>query len=216
MSTLLVAASTTTFVVVLNPSISTSSWFSVFSCSEWPPKLFPPRFRPTASISSMNRMHGALFLAIANMSRTRDGPTPTNISKNSEPDTVMNGTLASPAVALASSVLPVPGGPVSMAPLGILAPRSIYCWGFFRKFTNSIISILASSQPATSLNPTLISLALINLAVDCITPPNRPPPRRPPRPPIISDERRIMYTRKPMMSSVGSKPVKLDASISLR
>ena len=48
--------------------------------------------------------------------RTLAGPTPTNISRNSEPDTVMNGTLASPAVALASSVLPVPGGPVRIAP----------------------------------------------------------------------------------------------------
>ena len=37
---------------------------------------------------------------------TLDGPTPTNISRNSEPDTVMNGTLASPAVAFASNVLP--------------------------------------------------------------------------------------------------------------
>lgn len=56
----------------------------------------------------MNRMHGAFFRAVANISRTRDGPTPTNISKNSEPDTEINGTLASPAVAFASSVLPVP------------------------------------------------------------------------------------------------------------
>jgi hypothetical protein len=48
---------------------------------------------------------------MANMSRTRAGPTPTNISRNSDPDTEMNGTLASPAVALASRVLPVPGGP---------------------------------------------------------------------------------------------------------
>lgn len=46
-----------------------------------------------------------------NMSRTLEGPTPTNISKNSEPDTVIKGTFASPAVALASRVLPVPGGP---------------------------------------------------------------------------------------------------------
>lgn len=43
---------------------------------------------------------------------TLDGPTPTNISRNSEPETVINGTLASPAVALASNVFPVPGGPV--------------------------------------------------------------------------------------------------------
>lgn len=41
--------------------------------------------------------------------------------------------------------------PVSIAPFGILAPRSKYCCGFFKKFTNSMISILASSQPATSL-----------------------------------------------------------------
>ena len=47
--------------------------------------------------------------------------------------------------------LPVPGGPVRIAPLGILAPRSTYCWGFFRKLTNSMISTLASSHPATSL-----------------------------------------------------------------
>lgn len=47
---------------------------------------------------------------------TLAGPTPTNISKNSDPLTVMKGTLASPAVALASSVFPVPGGPVRMAP----------------------------------------------------------------------------------------------------
>lgn len=59
----------------------------------------------------MNKMHGACFLAIENKSLTLDGPTPTNISKNSEPDTVIKGTLASPAVALAKRVLPVPGGP---------------------------------------------------------------------------------------------------------
>ena len=59
----------------------------------------------------MNKMQGALFRAMANMSLTRDGPTPTNISKNSDPDTVRKGTSASPAVALASKVLPVPGGP---------------------------------------------------------------------------------------------------------
>uniref|UniRef100_A0A3P8RQQ1 Uncharacterized protein n=1 Tax=Amphiprion percula TaxID=161767 RepID=A0A3P8RQQ1_AMPPE len=41
--------------------------------------------------------------------------------------------------------------------LGILAPRSWYCLGFFRKLTNSMISSLASSQPATSLNLTSIS-----------------------------------------------------------
>lgn len=54
----------------------------------------------------MKRIQGACLRAVANISRTLDGPTPTNISRNSEPETVMNGTFASPAVALASRVLP--------------------------------------------------------------------------------------------------------------
>ena len=45
-----------------------------------------PRIRPTASISSMNRMQGLLSLAVLNMSRTRLAPTPTNIWMNSEPE----------------------------------------------------------------------------------------------------------------------------------
>ena len=49
---------------------------------------------------------------------------PTNISTKSEPLIEKNGTPASPATALASSVLPVPGGPKSSTPFGILAPRS--------------------------------------------------------------------------------------------
>jgi hypothetical protein len=44
--------------------------------------------------------------------------------------------------------------PTSRAPLGILAPRFLYLSGFLRKSTNSMISALASSQPATSLNVT--------------------------------------------------------------
>ena len=56
------------------------------------------------------------------MSRTRDAPTPTNISTKSDPDIVKNGTPASPAIALASKVLPVPGGPINNAPFGILPP----------------------------------------------------------------------------------------------
>ncbi len=57
----------------------------------------------------MKMMHGACFLACSNMSRTRLAPTPTNISTKSEPEIEKNGTFASPAMALASRVLPVPG-----------------------------------------------------------------------------------------------------------
>ena len=74
------------------PSISTSSWLSVCSRSSFELPRPWPRWRPTASISSMKTMHGAFFLACSNMSRTRLAPTPTNISTKSEPQMVKNGT----------------------------------------------------------------------------------------------------------------------------
>ena len=102
-------------------------------------------FLPTASISSIKIIEGDFYFACLNKSRTRDAPTPTNISTKSEPEIKKNGTFASPAVALASKVFPVPGGPFNKAPLGILAPRSLYFLGFFRKSTNSYTSFLTSS-----------------------------------------------------------------------
>lgn len=48
------------------------------------------------------------------------------------------------------------------------------------------------------LNLTSISEELMSLAVDSITPPKRPPPLRPPRPPIISEDLLIMYTKNPI------------------
>ena len=63
---------------------------------------------------------------------------------------VKNGTFASPAMARASSVLPVPGGPTSSTPLGILPPRRWNFCGSFRNSTISCSSLLASSMPATS------------------------------------------------------------------
>jgi hypothetical protein len=59
-----------------------------------------------------------------------------------------NGTPASPATARASSVLPVPGGPTSSAPLGILAPSF---WNFCGLSRNSLISV--SSWTASSRRP---------------------------------------------------------------
>ena len=70
----------------------------------------------------MKMMAGAAFLAWSNRSRTRLAPTPTIISMNSDAETEKNGTLASPAKARASSVLPVPGGPDSRTPFGTVAP----------------------------------------------------------------------------------------------
>ena len=153
----LVAAITITPLLELKPSISTSRALSVCSRSSWPPTMLVPRVLPRASSSSMKTMQGALAWACWNMSRTRAAPTPTNISTKSEPERLKNGTPASPAIALASSVLPVPGGPTSSTPLGMRPPRTWYFSGVLRKSTTSRSSSTASSMPATSSNVTPIS-----------------------------------------------------------
>ena len=73
-------------VLASNPSISTSIWLRVCSRSSWPPPMPAPRWRPTASISSMKMIAGAFCFACLNRSRTRLAPTPTNISTKSEPE----------------------------------------------------------------------------------------------------------------------------------
>ena len=93
-------------------------------------------------------------MASSNKSLTLDAPTPTNISTKSEPDILKNGTPASPEIAFANNVFPVPGGPTKSTPLGILAPISIYLEGCFKKSTISSNSAFSSSAPATSLNVT--------------------------------------------------------------
>ena len=157
----LVAAIMMTFSFVPKPSISVRSWFNVFSLSSLPPeKLFFPRARPIASISSMKMIHGDFSFACLNKSLTLEAPTPTNISTKSEPDKEKNGTLASPATALASKVLPVPGGPDSITPFGIRPPKSVYFVGFLRKSTTSSTSSFAPVIPATSSNVVLTSVSL--------------------------------------------------------
>mmetsp|Transcript_24420 Transcript_24420/g.39284 ORF Transcript_24420/g.39284 Transcript_24420/m.39284 type:complete len:332 (-) Transcript_24420:363-1358(-) len=152
-STRLVAAMHTTPLSDPNPSSSTKSWFRVWSRSSLPLPP-PPRGRPMASSSSMKMMEGACFFACENKSRTRAAPTPTNISTNS--DAVMEKNVApdSPATARARSVLPHPGGPVSMTPLGTFAPEALNFSGLRKKSTISASSIFASPMPATSLNRT--------------------------------------------------------------
>ena len=147
----LVAATMMMPVLPSKPSISVKSWLRVCSRSSLPPPRPAPRWRPTASISSMKTMQGAFFFACSNKSRTRLAPTPTNISTNSEPEIEKKGTPASPATAFARRVLPVPGGPTSSTPFGILAPTAVKRSGFLRKSTTSVSSSLAPSMPATSV-----------------------------------------------------------------
>ena len=57
-----------------------------------------------------------VFLPCSNMSLTLDAPTPTNISTKSDPEIEKKwNILASPAIALANKVFPVPGGPINKA-----------------------------------------------------------------------------------------------------
>ncbi len=107
----------------------------------------------------MKTMHGALATAWRNRSRTRAAPTPTNISTNSDPLRLKKGTLASPATARASSVLPVPGGPTRSTPFGMRPPMLVYFLGVLRNSTISFSSSSASSTPATSPKLTFTSLS---------------------------------------------------------
>ena len=74
----------------------------------------------------MKMIAGDLLLAKPKSYLTLDAPTPTKIYTKSEPETGMKGTPASPAQALPNMVFPVPGGPESSTPLGILAPSFLY------------------------------------------------------------------------------------------
>ena len=58
-------------------------------------------------------------------------------------------------MARASSVLPVPGGPISSTPFGMRPPSLVNFFGSLRKAMISSTSSLASSMPATSANVTL-------------------------------------------------------------
>ncbi len=155
-----------------------------------------------ASISSIKIIQGAFSLACLNRSLTRLAPTPTNISTKSLPLRLKNGTWASPATAFANKVLPVPGGPINSAPFGILPPRAVYFFGFFRKSTISITSTFASSRPATSPK---FMFTLVPLSNNCafdfpiLNIPPGPPPA--PEPPTL---RIIIMNNKPI-NKIGSR-----------
>ena len=143
----------------------------------------------------MKMMQGACFLPCSKRSRTREAPTPTNISTKSEPEIEKNGTLASPAMALARSVLPVPGGPTRSTPFGIFPPSFWNLGGSFRNSMISRSSSLASSTPATSWNVTLFCFSEMSRARAL------PNDRALAPPPCIWRMKKI---QTPMKSSIGT------------
>ena len=168
----------------------------VCSLSSFPPPRPAPLLLPTASISSINIIHGECFFPCSNISLTLDAPTPTNISTKSDPEIVKNGTPASPAIALANSVLPVPGGPTKRHPRGIFPPSRLNFFGSFKNSTTSSTSSLASSTPATSLKVTLPFISFIIFALDL------PKPIAPPFPPCICLMKKIHTAIK---SNIGNQ-----------
>ena len=102
----------------------------------------------------MKMIAGSCLRAIANSLRMRAAPRPANISTNDAADWAKNCAPDSLATALASSVLPVPGGPCRRIPLGTVAPSAWKGLGSRRNSTISCSSALASSTPAMSLNVT--------------------------------------------------------------
>ena len=71
----------------------------------------------------MKMMAEECLRASLNRRRIRAEPRPANISTNDEADCAKNDAPDSWATALASSVLPVPGGPCRRIPAGRWAPR---------------------------------------------------------------------------------------------
>ena len=86
------------------------------------------------------------------------------------------GTLASPAIALARRVFPVPGGPTRSTPLGILPPNLLNFCGSFKNSIISCSSSFASSTPATSLKVILFLASFMRRALDFPKDSAFPPP----------------------------------------
>jgi hypothetical protein len=99
---------------------------------------------------------GDFSLACLNKSRTRDAPTPTNISTKSEPDREKMA-LALLQQPLANRVFPVPGGPTSKAPFEFYHRGLCISLGF-QKLDNFLYFFFGPSSPATSLNVVFTSV----------------------------------------------------------
>mmetsp|Transcript_11080 Transcript_11080/g.25541 ORF Transcript_11080/g.25541 Transcript_11080/m.25541 type:complete len:231 (+) Transcript_11080:600-1292(+) len=77
---------------------------------------------PMASISSMKMMHGWWSLANPNISRIKRALSPMYLSTIADATTFRKDASMLFATALASNVLPVPGGPYKSTPFGALMP----------------------------------------------------------------------------------------------
>mmetsp|Transcript_4852 Transcript_4852/g.20613 ORF Transcript_4852/g.20613 Transcript_4852/m.20613 type:complete len:246 (+) Transcript_4852:2942-3679(+) len=132
-----------------------SSWFrssNIVRCtSESPPP--DPRALPMESTSSMNKIAGAFSRAITKSSRTIRAPSPMYFCTSSDPETRMKQQSVWCATARANSVLPVPGGPYKITPLGCAMPKDSNSSGcLMGNSTTSLISFTCWSKPPIMSN----------------------------------------------------------------
>jgi len=100
----------------------------------------------------MKTIEGAFSSATLNSSRTNRGPSPSYFWISSDPTILRKVAFVSAATALASKVLPVPGGPYRITPFGGLIPMSSYNSGWVSgSSTASLISCISFSSPPMSL-----------------------------------------------------------------
>ena len=111
MSGRLVAPMMKTVFLAFMPSISVSSWLRTRSAAPPASPALLPRWLAMLSSSSKKRTHGALWRALSKISRTLASDSPNHMVRSSGPLTEMKLAWHSLAMALASSVLPQPGGP---------------------------------------------------------------------------------------------------------
>src|ERR1019366_2369960 len=92
-------------------------------------------------------MHGACFLPWTKRSRTREAPTPTNISTKSEPEIEKNGTPASPAIARAQQGLAGAGRPHQQHALGDSPTQAGKPFGVLQELDNLFQFVLGLIDP---------------------------------------------------------------------
>ena len=114
---------------------------------------------PTASISSMKTMHWpphfrARRFAFRARKRTITASMPMNVCAKPEPGIETNGALKLVAIAFASIVLPVPGGPWNRRPRSRLPPAFSNSSPDCQSVTILRTSSFASAWPRTSSSRT--------------------------------------------------------------
>jgi hypothetical protein len=139
-SGLFVAAITNTPLRSSSPSISVSSWLTTLSEEVL---LSEPLLGHKLSSSSKNMTHGAEEVALLNNYLTAFSDSPTYLLSSSGPFMEMKFALDSFDTALATKVLPQPGGPYSKTPAGADSPIDLNLLGLR---IGSTILILSSSR----------------------------------------------------------------------